>query len=125
MKRKMRKKLYHQFCCIVLLLPIFVFSSCGRPEHGASDALSVSLDQPSGDEDLFWYGVSARTLKIVRDGETKQEIPWNSGQALEFDLKEGDSLVFSATDEQGRLVISGTATVGKEKKVSIPIRRIL
>lgn len=125
MNRMRRKKLYHQFCWFALAAQIFMFSGCGKPEHTASDALAVSLDQPPGEGELFWYGVSNRRLRVVREGQIKKEIAWANGETLDFDLKEGDELEFLATDGDGRLVISGRAPVGKEKKVSIPIRRVL
>lgn len=122
MKRNGRKKLYHWFSILVVAA---LLSACGRGEHGASDALSVSLQVPAGESELFWYGVEGRRLKVSRAGKILQETAWNSGQALDLALEAGDELVFEGLDSDGRVVISGQASVGEEKKVSIPLRRIL
>ena len=124
MKRMRRKKLYHWFAGIVLFASVISLEGCGRGKHGASDALTVGLETP-GDPEFFWYGVTSRTLRILRDGQTQLETAWSPGQSMPFDLKEGDELTFMGLDKDGRLLLSGTAQVGKEKKVSIPLRRIL
>jgi hypothetical protein len=122
MERGRQKKLYHWFC---ILLVVTSFSACGEREHGASDALTVSLELPADEAELFWYGVDARKISVLREGKVVKESTWNSGENVDYELEEGDELHFMGFDESGRLIVDGTAVVGPEKKVSIPLHRIL
>lgn len=122
MKRNRRKKLYHWFCILLLGAAI---SGCGRGEHAASDALGVNLELPAGESELFWYGVETKRISVAREGKILQETAWNQGQTLSCDLKVGDELTFTGFDGTGRTLVIGTVRVGEEKKVSIPLRRIL
>ena len=95
-----------------------------RPATEA-DSLRVLVQIPEGERpELFWFGVEKRELEVKR-GEEVVSYPWNTGQAVEIDLSEGDSLVFRAFDREGRLVVTGDALVGSAKMVSIPLRRVL
>ncbi|MGZ3696288.1 MAG: hypothetical protein ACXWQO_20025 [Bdellovibrionota bacterium] len=122
MKMNGRKKLYHWFSILLVGLAL---CGCGSKEHGASEALSVSLELPAGESELFWYGVEAKKLVVMREGKAIVESTWNQGQSLPCELNTGDELTFTGFDGNGRAVILGTARVGEEKKVSIPLRRIL
>lgn len=122
MKRNGRKKLYHWFC--ILLLGALI-SGCGHGERAASDVLGVNLELPAGESELFWYGVETRKISVAREGKILQETAWNQGQILSCDLKAGDELIFTGLDGAGRTLVTGTVRVGEEKKVSIPLRRIL
>jgi hypothetical protein len=122
MKKNRQKKLYHWFC---ILLVASLFSACGAKEHAASEALKVSLELPAGEAELFWYGVGEKKLSVSRDGKVLSELTWNQGQSISVDLKAGDQLDFTGYDASGRIVVMGSSTVSAEKKVSIPLRRIL
>lgn len=122
MRNEGRNKLYHWFFIFALLIPLL---GCGKGEHGASDALSVSLEVPPGEAELFWYGVTSRSLVVVHDGKAIHETAWQPGQKLDCDLEEGDELIFTAFDRHGYHVVKGSARIGKEKKVSIPLQRLL
>lgn len=122
MAGKRQKKLYHWFCILLVGLTL---SACGRPEHSASDGLVVTLEVPAGESELFWYGVNSRKISILRKGEVLKESTWNSGETVDIDVEEGDEIHFMGFDDYGRQLIDGSTIVGAEKKVSIPLRRIL
>ena len=120
----MVKNLARRFSFVTLIALCFVlFAACGKEKP--EDSLRVLLKIPEGESaDLFWFGVEKRELEVV-NGEDKSVRPWNTGQAVEIDLREGDTLVFRAFDASGQLLIVGEAEVGKSKMVSIPLRRVL
>lgn len=122
MKKNRQKKLYHWFC---ILLVACAFSACGKAKHGASESLAVSLELPSGEGELFWYGVEERKLNVQREGKQVANFTWNQGQLVKVELKTGDQISFTGFDSNGRVVVMGQASITEEKKVSIPVRRIL
>ena len=88
--------------------------------------LTISLQlPPESDPELFWYDVSSRTLRVHSEKKGDTEIAWNTGGRVEADLREGDRVYFVGADEQGRVRVEGSADVGPEKKVNIPVHRAL
>jgi hypothetical protein len=107
---------------------VFTVSGCGKAlnEHNASEAVEVSITLPEGERpELFWYGVERRELALVRDHNEIQRFTWNPGQTISVELEEEDELYFFGYDGRGRDVVQGTGIVTREKKVSIPLRRLL
>ena len=99
-------------------------TACGKAS-GESDSLSINLQIPQGeDPELFWYGLDRKLLTLEHEGE-RREYPWASGQNLSVETREDEKITFSAYDSVGDLRITGEATVGKEKRVSVPLRRVL
>jgi len=112
------------FVCLVL--SSLTFQACGQITQSKSSSLEVSLAIPEGEEpSLFWFGVERKTLRWKPGkGETK-EVAWGSGESNQWDINEGDKIEFLGFDSSGRLLIAGELTVGEEKKVTIPLRRVL
>ena len=105
------------FCFLSWLM----LAGCGS----ADSPLSVGLELPAeSNADLFWYDVERRELKVSGKGNA-QTIPWASGGLAEVEAREGDVLTFSGYDRLGELRVAGTATVSKEKRVLVPLRRTL
>jgi hypothetical protein len=108
--------------CLILCIGL-ALAGCGKGDGG--DSLRISVKIPEGERaELFWFGVERRELEI-KQGEEAKVYPWNTGQAVEMKLDEGDLLVFRAFDPEGRLLVTGEASVGAAKMVSIPLRRVL
>lgn len=125
MKLVDKKNVYQWFFIYGFLLALCV--GCGQEKgSNALDGLDLSLQIPEGEQpDLFWYGVESRALRITRDGREPTEWNWQPGKALELDLREGDRLQFFGFDSKKRVLIEGQAEVTEEKKVSIPVHRVL
>ncbi len=118
MSRKLVQKLMVGFCIFTLVC------ACGRAEHGASEPLAIQLDLPEGEaSELFWYGVQAKVLLVLRDGTEIYRLDWESGKQVALELEEEDQLRFMAYDQNGREMVRGEAVVTKEKKVTIPLHR--
>lgn len=110
--------------CLILCFALGFATGCGKQDTEA-DSLRVLVQIPEGERpELFWFGVDRKELE-VKQGEEAKAYPWNTGQAVEINLSEGDSLVFRAFDQEGRLVVTGEAVVSQAKMVSIPLRRVL
>ncbi len=111
----------------VLSFCVATLQCCGSPlTRGETDGLEVSLAAPAGeDSTMFWYGVRTKALRITPDQGEPREIPWEAGSVAKADLREGDRLEFLGTDEAGRLLVTGEARVGEEKKITIALRRVL
>lgn len=115
------KKLYRW----LYLYPICALALVGCGKERAADALQVQV-AVVGEEshELFWFGVVRKEVEI-RGREGSWVVPWQAGAWHNEPLREGDSLQFRGFDEAGRLLVSGDATIGPEKRISIPIRRVL
>jgi hypothetical protein len=110
--------------CLILCIALGMAAGCGKQDPEA-DSLRVLVQIPEGERpELFWFGVERKELE-VKQGDEAKAYPWNTGQAVEIDLSEGDGLVFRAFDREGRLLVTGEAIVGGAKMVSIPLRRVL
>ncbi len=117
--------------CLVKILSLWTIvfltvPGCGKsPEEKDSNALRVQLQMPSGEtQDLFWFGVERKVLQIKGEKETNSYL-WASGGSLDIAVEEGDVVNFFGFDKDGRLLVTGEATVGEGKNVSIPLRRVL
>ncbi len=112
---------------IFLLTAALVFSSCGKVESivtGASD-LTVELQIPSEeDPEFFWEGITRKTLRLKSESKD-QEIPWSAGSKIELEVNEGDTLEFSGFDSWGEKVVKGQVQVGEEKRIIIPLEKVL
>lgn len=110
--------------CLILCIALGLGAGCGKQDPEA-DSLRVLVQIPEGERpELFWFGVERKEIE-VKQGDESKSYPWNTGQAVEMDLSEGDSLVFRAFDREGRILVTGEALVGSAKMVSIPLRRVL
>lgn len=112
-------------CRWFYLYPICVLVIVGCGRGGAADALQVQL-AVAGEEspELFWLGVERREMEILsKDGVWT--IAWRAGTWQEESLREGDTLRFRGFDGAGHLLVTGEVRVGPEKRISIPVRRIL
>lgn len=115
------KKFYRWFylypICVLLL------AACGGER--AEDALQVQV-VAVGEEsrELFWFGVIRKEVE-VRGQEGSWVLPWEEGVWHNEPLREGDTLQFRGFDEAGRLLVVGEVVIGPEKRISIPIRRLL
>lgn len=110
--------------CFMLCAVLGFNTGCGKQDPKV-DSLRISVQIPEGERpELFWFGVDRREL-AVKQGDDTNSYPWNTGQAVEMNLREGDSLVFRAFDREGRLLVTGEAHVDDSKMVSIPLRRVL
>lgn len=110
--------------CLILCAALGLGVGCGKQDPEA-DSLRILVQIPEGERpELFWFGVDRRELELKQGSETTTH-PWNTGQAVEISLSEGDGLVFRAFDREGRLLVTGEAFVGSAKIVSIPLRRVL
>lgn len=110
--------------CFILCAALGLAVGCGKQDPEA-DSLRVLVQIPAGERaELFWFGVEKKELEVKQGDETKA-FPWNTGQAVDMSLSEGDGLVFRAFDREGRLLVTGEAFVGSAKIVSIPLRRVL
>lgn len=109
---------------LIFCIALGLGAACGKLD-AESDSLRISVQVPQGERpELFWFGVERKELEVIQ-GKGARAFPWNTGQAVEIKLSEGDSLVFRAFDREGRLLITGEASVGSAKMVSIPLRRVL
>jgi hypothetical protein len=109
------------WCAILTLL-----TACGSLTHSANDSLGVNLQLPDGEESTsFWIGVSQKTLTVTPEGAGPTTIPWVEGQNGGVELHQGDRISFAGSDQAGRVVVAGETTVGEEKNVTIPLRRVL
>jgi hypothetical protein len=110
--------------CLILCVAFGLAAGCGKQDPEA-DSLRVLVQIPEGERpELFWFGVDKKEL-VLKQGDESTTYPWNTGQAVEVSLSEGDGLVFRAFDAEGRLLVTGEAVVGSAKLVSIPLRRVL
>lgn len=110
--------------CLILGVALGMASGCGKQDAKA-DSLRISVRIPEGERpELFWFGVERKELEVKRGNEVTV-FPWNTGQAVDGKLSEGDSLVFRAFDHEGRMLVTGEALVDRAKLVSIPLRRVL
>ena len=123
MPHRKSRFLAHWFsiCTLALTLPC-----CGNITRGSGEPYSLQLELPGGeDPTYFWYGVQKRVLRQTHDNEQPVEIAWESGTKKALELREGDKLEFLGSDAEGRVLVSGSAVVGAEKKATIPLRRVL
>lgn len=120
---KMKKWIVHVF---LMTIAVILFS-CGKLETivpGPGD-LSIELQLPSSeDPGYFWDGVAKKTLRLKSESKD-QEIDWSLGSRIELEVSEGDVFEFSGFDTWGNQVVRGQATVGSEKRVIIPIEKVL
>lgn len=111
------------FCTV--FLAIFL-SACGKQVNDPSEELQIRLELPAGEmPEIFWYGVDRRELEISRSGETIGMWDWKEQGRIEVETEAGDRLGFRGFDHSGRVLVEGSATVDEEKKISIPLRRVL
>lgn len=100
--------------------------ACGSLTQSANPSLGVSLQLPAGEDPaLFWYGVTQKSLTVAPDGGDSTTVPWSEGQKPSVDLRQGDRITFTGADSAGQVVVTGETTVGEEKNVTIPLRRVL
>lgn len=115
------------FARLFLLTAALVFSSCGKVESvvtGASD-LTIELQIPSGeDPEFFWEGITKKVLTLKSESKN-QEIVWAPGSKIELKVNEGDTLEFSGYDSWGDQVVKGKVRVGEEKRITIPLEKVL
>ena len=110
---------------VLVWISIGVIPACGPLTRG-ENGLSVSLKAPEGaDPSLFWFGVTRKTLILSAEGEEDHVLNWEEGAGEEVNLREGDRLAFQGMDGKGEVLVEGSIIVGKEKKVTIPIGRVL
>lgn len=108
-----------------LLIASFALTACGNG-GGASDELAIALVLPEGEfPELFWYGVEKKSLSLAREGKVEKEWFWAGGARVDQELRKGDLLRFQGADREGRVLVEGVAEVSGEKKISIPLRRVL
>jgi hypothetical protein len=121
------RDLVHWFMLFTFMaLATGTLQCCGSVTQSKEDPLQISLLLPAGeDSEYFWFGVQKKTLHITPEKGDVQELPWESGAKKDLDLKEGDKIAFLGSDNAGRLLVTGEATVGKEKKAAIALRRVL
>jgi hypothetical protein len=122
------QKFYRYVFRSVTLVAIAVtFQCCGNGvTRSESERLKVVLQLPEGqDKDLFWVGASSRILRWVPQKGGSAEIDWTAGASVDWDTREGDRIAFESRDGAGRVVVDGSAVVGQEKNVTIPLRRVL
>ncbi len=114
------------FCTLLLCFGLGA-AGCGQEDNaGTGETLAVTLQLPEGEHpSLFWYGVERRILTARRDGSLLKEWDWAGGKQVDIELDSDDGLEFRGFDRHGRLLVEGSAAVGKEKKISIPLRRVL
>lgn len=120
--------LYRRFSFLTFfVLASLTLQCCGLGlTQGKTDGMEVFLEIPEGEEpSLFWYGVHKKVLRWKPARGTEQVVTWENGLKADWELREGDKIEFLGTDEAGRLVITGEARVGEEKKATIPLRRVL
>lgn len=121
--------LTHRFAFFLLAGFAFAFLHCcgAATKEEADDGLAISLEIPAGvDPSIFWLGVQKKTLRVggEEEGEAR-EYAWESGSRWRQDLRAGEKIEFLGSDEAGRLVVAGDAVVTEEKKITIPLRRVL
>jgi hypothetical protein len=110
------------FWCAILTL----LTACGSLTHSANDSLGVKLQLPDGEDPTsFWIGVSQKALTVTPDGGDATTIPWVEGQSPGVELHQGDRLSFAGSNQEGQVLVTGETTVGEEKNVTIPLRRVL
>ena len=123
MKPRLRKALVLWFNLFTILLTL---QCCGRVTQSADGGLEVKIETPAEQsEELFWYGVTKRQLRVEPKEGDPQVFDWQPGAEAAVPLKEGDQLVFLGSDENGRLLVTGETKVGAEKKATIALRRVL
>jgi len=115
-----------------ILLPFFwtvafaTLQCCGMVTQSKGEALNVSLELPAGDDpEQFWEGVDKKILRLSPTKAETVEVAWEPGKKTDIDLREGDKIVFLGFDLASRLVVTGEGIVTAEKKVTIPLRRVL
>lgn len=120
------KPLNLQYALLILGTILWLsLTACGKLPAGNNEVLSITLQIPNNeDPELFWYGLEQKTLTLEYKGE-RREYSWGSGQAVSAETHDGEKITFSAFDAVGDLRVTGEATVGKEKRVSVPLRRVL
>ncbi len=119
---------YHRYYYFTLYaLAALTLQCCGSGlTRSENDHLEVSLQLPSGEEpSLFWFGVVKQTLSWKPEKGPVLNSVWSPGVKVDWEPKRGDKLEFIGTDEAGRVLVTGAAEVSEEKKVTIPIRRVL
>lgn len=111
---------------IFLTVVFALCAGCGSDKRDASSDLSIQIQIPEGEQpELFWYGVESRILTIKKEGMDPLEIDWLAGKSAALDLDAGDKVKLVGLDRQKRVLVEGEAEVTKEKKVSIPVHRVL
>jgi len=100
---------------------------CGsRLTQSKSSKLEIFLEIPQGeDPSLFWYGVQKKILRWKPGKGEVQEAIWEIAAKAPWEVNDGDLLEFIGADESARVVVSGEVKVTEEKKVTIPLRRVL
>ncbi len=113
------------FLTFTLIFCVFL-GGCGRKGENEPDHLSIALHLPEGERpELFWFGVEKRSLSAWRNGVLLKEWPWSEGAQIDMNLEKLDQIQFRAYDRQERVIVEGSAPVTTEKKISIPLRRVL
>lgn len=108
----------------LMVVLVLALSSCGRMTR--SESLEVFLALPEGeDPGRFWFAVETRSIQVRNGKGETTNFPFAEGAPIQVDLKKGDRIVFAGVDHQGRLLVTGEASVGDEKKISVPLRRVL
>lgn len=122
------QKTYRNVFKSMLIAAIAVTLQCcgSGVTRGESDRLKVELRVPEGeDRELFWVGAESKKLRWLPQRAAVAEVDWTGGKSVDWDTREGDRIAFEARDAAGRVVVDGSAAVGEEKIVTIPLRRVL
>jgi hypothetical protein len=121
-------RIYRRFSFLTFMIgAALTLQCCGQGvTRSKTGSLEIFLQLPQGeDPSLFWYGVHSKSLRWIPEKGTSQEERWEIGTKAPWDPSEGDLIEFLGKDESGRLVVTGEAKVGEEKKVTLPLRRVL
>lgn len=115
------------FRAMMIAVVAATLQCCGNGvTRSESGRLKVELQVPEGeDKDLFWLGTGSKKLRWLPQDSAAAEVDWTAGEAVEWNTREGDRIAFEARDAAGRVVVDGSAAVGEEKIVTIPLRRVL
>ncbi len=122
------RDIFHWFVLFTFLAGAILLVSCGSTTHSNENPLQVTLQIPQGeDPQFFWFGVQDRVLRVEPKRGEPHAIAWEAGKTSNVDLREDDKVIFLGTDSGGRLLVTGEITVkeSEEKKVTIPLRRVL
>lgn len=116
----------YYFWSIFFTISLVILQGCGSGKRGALNELEIQIQIPEGEvPEYFWYGVAKKIIRVKPEGKEAVEFNWEPGKSIEIDLEKGDKVHFFASDVQGRTLVEGEEEVSEEKKVSIPVHRVL
>ncbi len=123
-----RQYLYQWFTFPALIIACaLTLQCCGSGlTQSKTSPVEIILMLPQGeDPSLFWFGVQRKLLRWKPEEGGAEEIAWESGATAGWNLKDGDRIEFQGLDSSGRVLVIGEASVSEEKKVTLPLRRVL